>query len=127
MENNIIIDKTMYKIMKYIYRKQGASFGRITKKFGEDDAMLIVELCRIHYTAIRLPDKKITQSVSYLSDDCVIHLLPPGNKYVEDMRESSVISRTPIFLSVVSVIVSVVALLVSIFSNNNEIFVHLLK
>lgn len=123
----IVIDNTTYKIMKYLYGKRGIKYGKIRKKFGNDNSYLIAELCRGRYAAIRDLNGQLTQDASYLPDDCEVCLLVPGNKYVEDRRSSNVIRITPILLSAISVFVSVIGLIISVASSNTEIFVHLLK
>ena len=127
MFNDIIIDNTTYKIMKYLYGKRGRKYGEIRNKFGNDNSYLVSELCRGQYAAIRDCNGRFTQDTSYLPDDYEVCLLVPGNKYVEDRRSSNVIRITPILLSAVSVIVSVIGLIISVASSNTEIFVHLLK
>lgn len=123
----IVIDNTTYKIMQYLYGKRGIKYGKIRKKFGNDNSYLISELCRGRYAAIRDHNGQLTQDTSYLPDDCEVCLLVPGNKYVEDRRSSNVIRITPILLSAISVFVSVIGLIISVASSNTEIFVHLLK
>lgn len=120
MENAIIIDKTAYKIMKFLYGKKDVEFQIIRNKFGDDDSTIISMLVSANYAAIRLADGTITQSTSYLGDDAKISLLIPGNKYVEDRKRTSVIQFTPIFVSVVSVIVSIIGLIISLASKYPE-------
>lgn len=120
MENAIIIDKTAYKIMKFLYGKKDVEFQIIRNKFGDDDSTIISMLVSANYAAIRLDDGTITQSTSYLGDDAKISLLIPGNKYVEDRKRTSVIQFTPIFVSVVSVIVSIIGLIISLASKYPE-------
>lgn len=127
MKNEVIIDNTTYRIMKYLYGKQGVKLENISKKFGDDKYLLVCELCRGNYAVIRKSDGTYTQETSELPDYFEVCLLVPGNKYVEDRRSSSVIRITPIFLSAVSVIVSIIGLVISISSSNSEIFIHLLK
>lgn len=127
MENDIVIDNMTYKIMKYLYGKRKVKYGKIRKKFGDDNAYLVSELCRVKYAAIHNSDGSYTQDTSYLPDDYEVSLLVPGNKYVEDRRSSNMIRITPILLSAVSVLISILGLIISITSSNTEIFVHLLK
>lgn len=128
MDNTeIIIDKTTYKIMKYLYRKPGVKLGEIRKKFGDDEVHLVSMLCHANYVVLRKTNGSLTQDTSFLSDDFCAYLLVPGNKYVEDRRTSNAIRITPIFVSVVSVIVSIIGLIISISSSNTELFVHILK
>lgn len=126
MMNTIVIDRTTYKIMKYMYGKRSVTYFKIRKKFGDDAATLVFELCRGNYAAQRLPNKQITCDTSAVYDESEFSLLVPGNKYVEDRRANNVIRITPILVSVVSVIVSVVSLIISLTSSNTELFVHLL-
>ena len=127
MFNDIIIDNTTYKIMKYLYGKHDVEFNKIEAKFGEDNAQLVHELIRGNYAVHRLPSGELSQDSSSLGYNSKISLLVPGNKYVEDRRASTVIRITPIFVSVVSVIVSIISLIISIASNDSEIVVRLLK
>lgn len=127
MMNSITIDRTTYRMMKYLYNKRSVSYYKIRKKFGDDAANLVSELCRGNYAAHRLPDHSITQDVSVLYDDSEFSLLVPGNQYVEERRVNNVIRITPILVSIVSAVVSVASLIISLTSANTEIFVHLLK
>lgn len=127
MMNQIVIDNTTYKIMKYLYGKHDVEFNKIEAKFGEENAQLVHELIRGNYAAHRLPSGELSRDSSHLRYNSKISLLVPGNKYVEDRRSSNIIRITPILVSVVSVVVSAIGLIISISSSNAEIFVHLLK
>ncbi len=127
MAQKIIIDHMTYKIMKYMYGKNGVLFKEIVRKFGEDNACLVFELCRIGYAVHRKPDGSLTQDTSYIYPRSKFALLVPGNKRVESIRESKMIRWTPIFLSGVSVFVSIVALIISLCSMNSEIIVRILN
>ena len=127
MFNEIIIDNKTYKIMKYLYGKKGVHFSDIQKKFGEDESMMVRELCRGKYAAIRLPDGTLTQETSFLPYNCQVCLLVPGNKYVEDRRASSIVRMVPILVSIASLLVSILSIVISTLSNRSELFVHLLK
>lgn len=127
MFNEIIIDKTTYKIMKYLYGKKYVEFPKIEKKFGEENAQLVRELIRGKYAVHIHCDGKLSLDTFDLGYTSKIALIVPGNKYVEDRRASTVIRITPIFVSIVSVIVSIISLVISITLSNSEIVVHLLK
>lgn len=126
-ENDIVIDNTTYKIMKFLYGKRSVEFPKIEEKFGKENANLVFELIRCKYAVHILYDGRMTQETHNIGYRSKISLMVPGNKYVEDRKASTVIRITPIFLSAVSVIVSVIGLIISISSSNAEIFVHLLK
>lgn len=126
-DSQIVIDRNMYKIMRYIYKYHVVSFSTLQRRFGEDNAHAILSLVLHGYAILRLPDGALTSDISYLPHGLKIALLPPGNKYCEDRMESDMMRRIPVLLSAVSVIVSIVALIVSLISANNEIFVHILK
>lgn len=117
----IVIDNTTYKIMKYLYGKHGVKFRKIRKKFGDDVSLLVCELLRGKYAAMRNSDGSITLDYSVLSDESDVCLLVPGNKYVEDRKSSAVIQFIPIFLSAVSVVVSIIGLIISFSSIGSEI------
>ena len=127
MFNDIIIDKTTYKIMKYLYGKKYVDFSKIEKKFGEENAQLVRELVRGKYAVHIHCDGKFSQDTFDLGCMSKIALIIPGNKYVEDRRMSTVIRITPIFVSIVFVIISIISLYISVTSNNSEVIVHLLK
>ena len=114
MFNEIIIDKTTYKIMKYLYGKKHVDFSKIEKKFGKENAQLVRELVRGKYAVHIHRDGKLSQDTFDLGCMSKIALIVPGNKYVEDHRTSTVIRITPIFVSIVSVIVSIISLVISI-------------
>lgn len=114
LSNNIVIDKTTYKIMKYLYGKRGVKIEKIRKKFGEDNCLLVCELCRGKYAALRDSKGNYTQDTSYFPDYFDVCLLVLGNKYIEDHKNSTATRITPIFLSAVSVIVSIIGLIISI-------------
>lgn len=113
-----IIDKTVYKIMKYLYGKRDVEFQKIKEKFGDDNSTLIAMLVSAGYAVIRLPDGTLTQSDFYLGDDVKISLLVSGNKYVEDRRKAFAIQFIPILVSITSVIVSIIGLVISLVSVN---------
>lgn len=115
MDVPFIVDKEIYKIMKYLYRHQEVRLGKISRKFGEHSVSVALSLCPQHYAAYRDEQKRLTFDITSTSAKGSIGLTPLGNQYVEDRRRSNVICYTPILLSAVSVIVSIVALLVSIF------------
>lgn len=127
MEEKIVIDKTTYKIMKYLYKHGETLYSTISKKFGEDNATAINSLCQFHYTAHRKEDKTLSYDTSIIYEKSRFGLTPKGNKFVEDRRETKVITFTPIFVSIVSICVSIISLIISITARTPEIFVHLLK
>lgn len=127
MISGIIIDSQTYKIMKYLYGKNFVKFKDIRRKFGDDPAQLVCELCRGNYALIRTPDGHITDKTSVLGDDYEVALIVPGNKYVEDRRSSNITSFVPVFVSIVSAIVSICSLIISLSSSHSEFFVHILK
>lgn len=117
--SDLIIDNETYKIMKFLYGKTEVPYSKLEQKFGEETALLVRPLCTYGYAAMRRPDGTLTQDTSIFSSQCKFGLLVPGNKRVEEIRESKVIRYTPLFLSAVSVIVSIVALLVA----NNGVYI----
>ena len=127
MEEKIVIDKTTYKIMKYLYKHGETLYSTISKKFGEDNATAINSLCQFQYAAHRKEDKSLSYDTSTIYEKSRFGLTPKGNKFVEDRQESKVVTFTPIFLSIVSICVSIISLIISITSRNPEIFVHLLE
>ncbi len=128
MDNNeMIIDKNAYKIMRYLYRRDEVRFDAVIKKFGRDNACALFAMCRCELALHRLPDGSLTRDTSFISSDSKFGLTPAGNRIVEERRRNNILCVTPIFLSVVSVLTSIIALLVSIFGSSNELFIHLLK
>lgn len=128
MDNNeMIIDKNAYKIMKYLYRHGEVRFDLISKNFGEDNACALFDMCRCVLVLHRLPNGSLTTDTSFVSFDSTFGLTPAGNKIVEERRKNNILCATPILLSIVSVLTSIVALLVSAFNSGNEFFIHLIK
>lgn len=125
--NEMIIDKTAYRIMKYLYRHGEVKFELISKKFGNDEACAVFNMCRCVLALHRLPDGSLTTDTSFVSSDSAFGLTPAGNKIVEDRRKNNILCVTPIFLSIVSILTSIVALLISVLNSGNELFVHLIK
>lgn len=128
MDNNeMVIDKTAYKIMKYLYRHGEVKFELISKKFGSDKACAVFDMCRCVLALHRLPDGSLTTDTSVVSFDSAFGLTSAGNKIVEERRKNNILCVTPIFLSVVSVLTSIVALIISVLNSGNELFIHLIK
>ena len=114
MTDNIVIDRNTRKMMSYLYRHGETLYSVMSRKFGEDTATFLCELCRGEYAAHRKEDLTITFDTSIIYEKSRIALTVKGNKYVEDYRQSQVITYTPIFVSVVSLMVSIVGLIISI-------------
>ena len=126
-DEKIVIDKSTYKIMKYLYRHGETLYSVISKKFGEDNAISVCSLCRFHYVAHRKEDKSLTYETSVIYEKSKFGLTPKGNKFVEDRKEAKIVTFTPVFVSIISICVSIISFMISLVSSNQEIFVHLLK
>lgn len=125
MEKPVIIDKKTYKLMRFMYGKGAVPYPVLEDKFGDDDVLRLIELCRENY-ATHIVGKTYTNDASVISNESKFALLVPGNKIVEDIQEAKLIRRLPIFLSAVSVLTSVVALILSLVNSDSTLFVHIL-
>lgn len=126
MDNDIIIDKKMFKMMKYLYKKNDAKISVLHKKF-KDDARLLPYLCDYKYALYKKPDGTLTFESSHIHRDGTLGLTPLGNKYVENKRETFLQWFVPILISCLSAVISLLAIAISIFCNSQEIFVHIVK
>ena len=127
MENETVIDNKTYKMMKYLYRKNEVKISVLEKKFGNDDVTMLFYLCNNEYAIYRKPDKTLTYETKEIHYNGSIGLTPLGNKYVERKRETFLQWFVPILISCLSAVISLLAIAISIFSNNQEIFVHIVK
>ena len=115
MDAPYIIDRQIFKIMKFIYRKHEVKLSLIAKKFGDGAIPLSLSLCIPQYAAYCSKDKLWTFDTVHTSPDGSIGLTSLGNKYVEDRREAFIKWFVPLVTSSISVAISMMALAVSIF------------
>lgn len=127
MVDEILIDNKTHKIMNYVYMKDEVKLSVIEKKFGTNGINALCYLCNIKYAIYRKPDGELTYDINSTHFDGSFGLMPQGNKFVENKRESFFHWFIPILISCISAAISLLAIAISIFSNNQEIFVHIIK
>lgn len=118
MFEDIVIDKKMFKVMKYIYRRNEVSISKLKNHFpakGNDNVVpLILVMCSKNLAMLRMSNRVLTYDVHYLDQATSVGLTPEGNKYVEDRRESLLKWVIPIVISVLSLTLSFISLFVAI-------------
>ena len=127
MENPIVIDRSTYKFMRYVYFHSEVRLCKLYKKFDHNDSRDVVvpsimALCGAKFGAYRRPDGSLTFDYSNISFDGSFGLTPEGNKYVEDHMTSSFQWMSTTLISFSARILSLISLIASF---SNEIFVHI--
>lgn len=123
MSEPVVIDKNMFKIMKYIYRRKEVSLETLFNKFDCDTVYVTISyLCEINYAAYKQPNGKFTYETNNLNIYGRIGMTPPGNIYVEERTLSFTKWIIPTLISILALVTSIAALISSF---NNEITVFL--
>lgn len=113
MDAPIIIDKHTYRIMRYVYRHHEVKLHKIRKKFGRDGIVCLSMLVSAHYALYKDPDGTYTFDTSSIDPNGSFGLVLPGNKYVENRRQSFMQWFVPTFISLLALIISVASLFYS--------------
>lgn len=114
INNPVIIDKSTYKIMRYMYKHQNVTLSKIRKKFGTDGISHALFLCPAHYAVYRTLEGEYTYNISHTCGSGAISLTALGNEYVERRRNSFLMWAITTEISFLALLVSVVSLIISI-------------
>lgn len=118
MNGSIFIDKQTYKIMCYVYRHHEVKLSKIEEKFGREGISSLLLLVSSQYALYKTPDGLYTSDTTSIDSDGSIGLIPPGNVYIENRRQSFIQWFVPTFISLLALIASIASLL---FSPNNSL------
>ena len=130
MENPVVIDRSTYKFMRYVYFRSDVSIDKLYNKFDRRrkprDIVLpcIITLCSSQFGAYRRPDHSITFDFSFIEPSGRFGLTPLGNQYVENRMSSSFKWVMTTFISLFAIFISLLSLVASF---HNDIFVHIVK
>lgn len=110
------IDRDSLKVLRYIYRRKGVSYGKLKSRFREFDIPAIVSrLSSLELLSVELRSSGGGSSPyrSWIDDDCGIRCSLPGKAYVDDHRlftGSYIVSNI-----VVPVVIAIISTLLTIF------------
>lgn len=113
--HDIIIDKSSFKIMKYLYKHGEVELGEIEHIFGKDNTTILFYLCHMQHVAHRHQDGHLSFDVSYIDSNDKFVLLPPAKAYVENRHFQFMKWLFPLVISVFSLALSVVSIVISVF------------